>query len=216
MCTRLDLDQVQVIAWDFDGVLNRNIEDGVFAWSRTFERDLGLSLQSFSGFLFSGRFQKAMIGEACLVELVTEWANANGAAGRAPEIIDYWFERDDRPDARTLAMIEPLAARGLRHVVATNNEIHRTAYIEHKMGFGNRMERIFAAGRMGFAKPGAAYFEHIELELGLEPQALLLIDDLEENLRAAECRGWQVFHFEGEAHTSLQQALGLPADLLRT
>ncbi|ABI76302.1 HAD-superfamily hydrolase, subfamily IA, variant 3 [Hyphomonas neptunium ATCC 15444] len=205
----LDLDAVQVIAWDFDGVLNRNIEKGVFAWSRNFEQDLGLPLQSFSSFLFSGRFQKAMVGQACLVELVTEWAELNDAPGRAPEILDYWFRQDAIPDDRTLALFEPLKARGLRHVMATNNEIHRTAFIEDAMGFGGRMERIFAAGRMGIAKPDTAYFAHIETELGVAPEALLLVDDMEENVASARTRGWQAFHFEEGAHELLERALGL-------
>lgn len=205
----LDLDAVQVIAWDFDGVLNRNIENGVFAWSRSFEQDLGLSVQSFSSYLFGGRFQKAMVGQACLFELVTEWAEANDAAGRAPEILDYWFTQDALPDSRTLSFIEPLKARGLRHVMATNNEARRTAFIEETMGFGARMERIFAAGRMGIAKPDAAYFVHIETELGITPEALLLIDDLEENVAAARGRGWQAFHFEEGAHDLLKEAFGL-------
>lgn len=206
----LDLDAVQVIAWDFDGVLNRNIENGVFAWSRQFEQDLGLSLHSFSSYLFSGRFQKAMVGEACLVEMVTEWAEANAAAGRAPEILDYWFRQDAIPDHRTLSFFEPLKARGLRHVMATNNEIHRTAYIETTMGFGDRMERIFAAGRMKLAKPDTDYFAHIETELDIAPAGLLLVDDMEENVAAARRRGWQAFHFTEGAHDQLEQALGLP------
>ena len=205
----LNLDVVQVLAWDFDGVLNSNIQNGVFAWSLQFEEDLGLSLKSFSSYLFSGPFQKAMIGQACLVELVTDWAEANGASGRALEILDYWFTRDALPDQRTLAFFEPLKARGLRHVMATNNEIHRTAFIEGPMGFADRVERIFAAGRMGIAKPDTAYFAHIEAELDIAPEALLLIDDLEENVLAARSRGWQAFHFHEGAHDLLEQALGL-------
>lgn len=209
MTPPINLDAVQVIAWDFDGVLNSNIEQGVFAWSRNFEQDLGLSLQSFSSYLFAGRFQKAMVGQACLVELVTEWAEANAAAGRAAEILDYWFERDALPDHRTLALFEPLKARGVRHVMATNNEIHRTSYIETTMGFGERMERIFAAGRMGIAKPDTDYFGHIEAELQVAPEGLLLVDDMEENVAAARRRGWQAFHFTEGAHDLLERTLGL-------
>jgi putative hydrolase of the HAD superfamily len=210
MTPPLDLDAVRVIAWDFDGVLNSNIENGVFAWSRNFEQDLGLSLHSFSSYLFAGRFQKAMVGQACLVELVTEWAEANAAAGRAGEILDYWFERDARPDHRTLALFEPLKARGVRHVMATNNEIHRTSYIETNMGFGDLVERIFAAGRMGIAKPDTDYFAHIEEALQVAPENFLLVDDMEENVTAARSRGWQALHFTEGAHDLLERSLGLP------
>ena len=200
-------DAVKVVAWDFDGVLNRNIEDGVFAWSRDFERDLGLSLESFSSFLFQGRFQRAMVGEACLKELVTEWAEANEAAGREAEILDYWFTRDALHDPIVLSMVDTLRLRGVSNVMATNNEIHRTAFIESVMGFSDHMDRIFAAGRMGVAKPDPAYFRHIEQALGYQGAEVLLIDDLSENVTAARSLGWQTFHFTEDAHDLLAEAL---------
>ncbi|MEQ9436213.1 HAD-IA family hydrolase [Hyphomonas sp.] len=200
---------IKVVAWDFDGVLNRNIEDGVFAWSRNFETDLGLSLESFSGFLFQGRFQKAMVGEACLVELVGEWAGSNGAAGRESEILDYWFTRDAMHDPDVLLMVETLRQRGVSNVMATNNEIHRTAFIESTMGFADHMDRIFAAGRMRVAKPDPDYFRHIEQALGVAGEEVLLVDDMEENVKSARQLGWQAFHFTEGAHKALTAALNL-------
>ena len=204
-----DPSAVQVVAWDFDGVLNRNVQNGVFAWSRNFERDLGLSLHSFSRHLFDGRFQKAMQGEACLIEIVTEWTEKNGAHGRTSEILDYWFTRDALPDPDTLVIVGPLKARGVRNVMATNNEVHRTDFIEHKMGFHAHVERIFAAGRMKVAKPHTDYFGHIEDELQAHPSALLLVDDMHENILAARSRGWQAFHFTEGSHAALADALGV-------
>lgn len=208
----VDPGALRVVAWDFDGVLNRNIENGVFAWSRQFETDLGLSLRSFSQYLFGGRFQKAMQGEACLIEIVTEWTELNGAAGRTHEILNYWFSRDARPDADTLAILAALRARGVRHVMATNNEVQRTDYIEHQMGFHAHVERIFAAGRMKVAKPDTAYFAHIEDELQIDPAQILLVDDMHENILAARGRGWQTFHFVEGSHAALSKALGLSAN----
>lgn len=207
--SRPDPARLKVVAWDFDGVLNRNIEQGVFAWSKSFEQDLGLSLQSFSQYLFDGRFRKAMVGEACLKELVTEWSEQNGAAGRAGEILDYWFRSDALPDHDTLQIVSGLRARGVRNVMATNNEIHRTHFIEHEMGFGAHMDQIFAAGRMKIAKPDEAYFVHIEETLQIDPGHILLVDDLHENVLAARGRGWQTFHFTPGSHGDLAQALAL-------
>ncbi len=208
---RLDPSALQVVAWDFDGVLNRNVRGGVFEWSRNFERDLGLSITSFSSHLFGGRFQKAMVGEACLIEIVTDWTMKNGAEGRAEEILDYWFRRDALPDTDTLAMVAALKARGVRNVMATNNEAHRTNFIETEMGFSAHMERIFAAGRMRIAKPDLAYFAHIEDEMQVDPASILLVDDMHENILAARGRGWQAFHFTEDAHDALADALGLSA-----
>lgn len=200
---------LKVVAWDFDGVLNRNIENGVFTWSKSFEQDLGLSLRSFSHYLFGGRFQKAMVGDACLKEIVTEWTGLNGAVGREQEILDYWFRADALPDAGTLSIVSQLKDRGIRNVMATNNEIHRTAFIEQEMGFGGIVDHIFAAGRMKIAKPDTAYFAHIEDALEIDPAHILLVDDLHENVLAARGRGWQTFHFTPDAHGDLARALGL-------
>jgi putative hydrolase of the HAD superfamily len=202
-------EDIRVVAWDFDGVLNRNVQDGVFAWSRGFTEDLGLSLESFSSFLFQGRFQKAMVGEACLKELVTQWAGENGAVGREAEILDYWFTTDALPDADVLAMVAQLRQRGIANVMATNNEIHRTSFIESEMGFDRHMDRIFAAGRMRVAKPDTDYFRHLEQELGMSGAHMLLVDDMAENVEAARSVGWQAFHFTEGAHDDLVAALGL-------
>jgi putative hydrolase of the HAD superfamily len=200
---------IKAVAWDFDGVLNANVKQGVFEWSRRFENDLGLSLESFSSFLFRGRFQQAMVGEACLVEMVTEWAGLNGADGRATEILDYWFAQDALPDDYVLSLVARLRQRGVINVMATNNEIHRAAYIETVMGFDTHMDRIFAAGRMKVAKPDPGYYRHIEDELGLSGASILLVDDMEENVATARELGWQAFHFENGSHDALAGALGL-------
>jgi putative hydrolase of the HAD superfamily len=200
---------IRFVAWDFDGVLNRNIANGEWAWSRHFERDLGLSIRSFSAHLFAGRFQQAMVGEACLFDIVTAWAEANDAPGRTQEILDYWFSRDALPDADTLAIVAALRQRGVRQVMATNNEALRTNYIEQQMGFLAHVEHIFAAGRMRIAKPDDGYFAHIEAQLQAAPEMLLLVDDMLENVVAARRRGWQAFHFAEGAHGALANALGL-------
>ena len=51
---------IKAIAWDFDGVLNRNIVDGRFVWADTLEDDLGISVAAlqkgiFNSTLFAGR-----------------------------------------------------------------------------------------------------------------------------------------------------------------
>ncbi|MEO0551066.1 MAG: HAD-IA family hydrolase [Pseudomonadota bacterium] len=202
-------DAVQVIAWDFDGVLNNNIENGQFVWSKTFEQDLGLSHDAFASYLFKGRFHEAMAGKADLRQLVSDWLSDQVTRHSADDILHYWFHRDARPDDRVLAMTERLAERGLINIMATNNEVHRTAFIERDMGFGDRMDHIFAAGRMGKVKPQLSYFEHIQETLNLPPGAFLLIDDIAENTDAAERAGWLAHHHKEGAYERLEDILDL-------
>ena len=199
----------KVIAWDFDGVLNANVRDGVFLWMTTFEADTGLSIRSLANYLFMGRFQKAMVGEADLHELVGDWAEAEGVPHRAGEVLDYWFDKDHLPDAETLALVRRAREAGAVNVIATNNECYRADWIEAN-GFGEHMHSVFAAGRMCLAKPDLAYFQHIEDALGYRGRDVILIDDMEENVTAAREHGWDAFHFVPGCHIELEAAIGLP------
>ncbi len=205
----MSLSDVKVIAWDFDGVLNRNIEDGVFIWSRDFERDLGLPLQSFHTFLFKGRFQQAMRGDADLKAMLSDWLSLHDTAHSAQDILDYWFNKDALPDANMLGYIQQLSTRNLTNIIATNNEIHRAEFIEDRMGFGGLVDHLFAAGRMRTAKPDLSYFRHIEAALNLPSRAFLLVDDMAENIEAAQLAGWQAHHHRECAYRDLEQLLGL-------
>ena len=55
-------------------------------------------------------------------------------------------------------------------------------------------ERMFLSFRMHLAKPDAGIFLRVLSEAGLRPGETLFIDDSEENCRAAETLGMQVFH----------------------
>lgn len=198
----------KLIAWDFDGVLNANVRDGVFLWMKTFEEDTGLSIQSLASYLFSGRFQKAMVGEADLHELVGEWAEIEGVPHRAGEVVDYWFDKDHIPDEKTLALVRKARAAGAVNIIATNNEVHRANWIE-EVGFGELMHTVFAAGRMKLAKPDLAYFAHIEEAMGYRGRDIILIDDMEENVLAAREHGWEAHLFQPGGHDALERAIGL-------
>jgi len=200
--------QHKVIAWDFDGVLNSNVQDGIFLWMTTFEADTGLSIKSLASYLFSGRFQKAMVGEADLHELVGAWASENGVPDRAREVVDYWFDKDHIPDAETLSLVRRAREAGVINVIATNNEVHRADWIED-MGFGEHMHTVFAAGRMRLAKPDLAYFAHIENAMGHKGRDIILVDDMQENIEAARQHGWDAFHFTPGCHEALRAAIGL-------
>ena len=198
----------KVIAWDFDGVLNANVRDGIFLWMTTFEEDTGLSIRSLANYLFSGRFQKAMVGKADLHELVGEWATSEGVPHRAGEVVDYWFDKDHLPDTKTLSIVRQAREAGAINVIATNNEVYRADWIEAQ-GFGEHMNHVFAAGRMCLAKPDFAYFRHIEESLGHAGRDIILIDDMEENVEAARAHGWDAHLFIPDGHAALTRAIGI-------
>jgi putative hydrolase of the HAD superfamily len=200
---------LKLIAWDFDGVLNRGHQGGFHEWQRSFEEDLGASAAAFTDFMFAGpRFAEVLTGQRDLLSLLSDYVTTH-AVPHAPEaVLDYWLSKDARADAQVL---DWLAACRIPGVIATNNETHRANFIWTRMGFSARLQHIFASGRMGVKKPDPGFFQQIEEWSGHGPADILLIDDAEKNIVAARQRGWQVFHFTDETRSMLPAVLGVTA-----
>ncbi len=72
---------MKLIAWDFDGVLNRGFEGGFFLWQQTFEDDLGVSAEVFTDYMFNGgRFAGVLTGQADLLDLLGDYIAAYAGA----------------------------------------------------------------------------------------------------------------------------------------
>jgi putative hydrolase of the HAD superfamily len=198
---------LKLVAWDFDGVLNRGFQGGYFLWQETFEADLGVSAEVFTEFMFRGdRFAEVLIGKRDLLDLLAEWIAAHDVPHAPQRVLDYWLSKDAHEDAEVAGWLGLCAVPG---VIATNNERHRADFIWRRMGFSSRMKRIFASGSMGVKKPDAGFFRAIEDWSGVAPGEILLVDDAEKNIHAAAARGWQVFHFTDETRDGLPELLGI-------
>ena len=200
---------MKLVAWDFDGVLNRGFQGGFFLWQESFEADLGVSAAVFTDFMFSGTgFAEVLTGQRDLLHLLGDYVAAHQVPHRPEVVLEYWLSKDARVDDEVLGWA---AACALPGVIATNNERHRADYIWRRMGFQDRMQRMFASGPMGVKKPDGGFFAAIEVWSGLEPGEILLVDDAEKNIQAAAARGWQVFHFTDETRGGLPEVLGVSA-----
>ena len=198
---------IELVVWDFDGVLNANMIGGRFVWADRMQDDLGIDPNAFSDFLFASGLIRAVVrGEHDLLEVCADWLAQNGHAVPARAFLSYWFEQDARPDPAVIAWMQ---AHPARQVIGTNNETHRSAFIETAMGFSRLVERVFSSGRLGVAKPEAGFFEAIEEWSGVAPGRILLVDDSAPNVAAVEARGWQGFHFTEATRAALPERLGL-------
>ncbi len=189
---------IDTIVWDFDGVLNRNTVDGRYTWQDGFEAEFGHSIETFSEIVFNDRFHDVIIGEMSLLDVLADWAGTVGYLGDLRNILDFWFQEDYNLDERMLALLNRARAANFRNVLGTNNEAMRTQFIAADLGFEDRVDRIFASGLMGVAKPEEGFFDMISDELSVEPEDLLLIDDCADNCETADACGWQVHHFTGD------------------
>ncbi len=200
--------RVRCIAWDFDGVLNRNVVNGHFIWQDNLA-DFGIDKSTFEAFMFADGFWPIMRGEEDLLHRLQRFKKHTSFEAEAEELLEFWFKADARPCSQMLDLMAAVQVAGLRQVIATNNEHRRSSYIENEMGFSARVEKLFSSGRMGVAKPDGAYFEAIQSELGLKPEEILFVDDYADNIEAAANCGWQVHHFPEDGHDDLRDRLAV-------
>ncbi len=200
------MERVRCIAWDFDGVLNRNVVNGHFIWQDNLS-DFGINKSTFEAFMFADGFWPIMRGKEDLLHRLQRFKEHAAFDAEADELLEFWFKADARPCVQMLALMAAAQAVGLRQIIATNNEHRRSSYIEQEMGYAARVEKLFSSGRMGVAKPDRAYFETIQDELGLKPEEILFVDDYADNIAAAAACGWQVHHFPEDGHDDLRGRL---------
>jgi putative hydrolase of the HAD superfamily len=196
-----------IVAWDFDGVLNRNIENGQFLWAKNFEEDLGQSLPGFHHHIFDANFDAVITGREDLRDRVETWSKAVGYSGGPDALLAYWFAKDSFPDPSMLEIIETLSDHRIRQVIVTNNETRRARFIEAEMGYASLVEHVFSSGRLGVRKPEPEFFETVTNTLEAEPQDMLLIDDTKANTEQAALLGWRSIHFTEEVRSSFRRQL---------
>ncbi|GAB4268086.1 MAG: hypothetical protein Kow0013_18660 [Pararhodobacter sp.] len=197
------IDTVRAIAWDFDGVLNIAGD----AWKAVARDELGVDPDALTQAIFGTDSRALLTGRDDSLERLEAWVAKTGIEADPEDILEVLFENDNAPDGTLLRMISQLDRAGLAQVIATNSDARRARYLAVDGGWSERVDAIFASGEMGAMKPEAEFFAAIEEALGLAPQELLLIDDTERNVDAADTRGWRVWHYGQGSAMALAQAL---------
>lgn len=200
---------VKYVVWDFDGVINKGIVDGRFIWSDSFENDIGLPLATFTDFIFSAEFDRVICGQKDLLDHLGQWADLVGYKDGPQKLLDYWLAHDNLPDDQIVDLMDEVSQHGVKNVIATNNEAHRTAYIENQMGFKDKVVAVFSSGHLKCSKPDHRFFNSVAIALGTPEHDLILIDDHLPNIESASVLGWQAHHFTNADYESLRKALHL-------
>ena len=205
------LSDLDAVVFDFDGVLNRNYDTAGFFWSRDLEKDFGFSVQAFTAALFNEYFTEILVGRRDLHHALERILPELGCQAPADVFTSYWFERDLTPCRDMLTLVGELRASGLRCVIGTNNEQRRTDFLWEQL-LKDHVDKVYAAGPMGVAKPARAFFEAIQTDLGCQdPIRLLLVDDIPANVIGAREAGWKAIQYGDYT----RKELGNPSELRR-
>ena len=96
---------MKLIAWDFDGVLNRGYQGGFFRWQQTFEADLGVSAKVFTDFVFTeSNFVTVLTGQRDILDVLQDWITTHDVPHEAGFVLDYWLSKDAHADEQVLGL----------------------------------------------------------------------------------------------------------------
>lgn len=179
--------KVEAILFDVDGVLSLHQQPFSKAYAQRHHADYS----PFRDF-FQGDFQKALIGQADLMQLITAapelWGNSN-----PDTLLQEWFSFEEELNQPILEVVQALRAQGLRCYVATNQERYRGRYIRETM-LVNQFDDYFISAFVKAKKPEKAFFEFAINSIlqdipDITPEKTLFIDDSPEHIDGAQQLG---------------------------
>ena len=175
--------KIKYILFDTDGVLVHSR-----TWSDQYSENVGLPPWSMKDF-FTGVFQKCIIWEADLREVITSYLEKWWWSWSADEYIQSWCEYENKPDIELISKIQDLRKEGIKCYIATNQEKYRLEFLRNKMRFDEYFDGVFCSAEIGYKKPQKEYFEYILSVLSVPPDQILYFDDAEENIEIARWFG---------------------------
>lgn len=149
-------------------------------------------------------------------ELVGEVLAAHDNTADPEAMARNWHQT--LPLAEERAAVAAARRRGIRVVMATNQQPHRAAWLESSGAFADLADEVYTSSRLGVAKPSPAFFRSLldaEAAAGfpVEPGEAVFVDDRAENVDGAAEVGIVArrYHFtEGsQRFTEVLQSVGV-------
>ena len=149
------------------------------------------------------------IGEINREQFYHEVCEATGFCGSLEEFGDF-FADIFTPIKPMIELHAQLRARQLPTFILSNTNDLAIAHIRRNFPFFANFTGYIFSYEHGAMKPDARLYQTVEQIAGTSGDGLLFLDDLSENIAAAQARGWQVIH-----HQTPEQTIGAVRDLLK-
>ncbi|MFC3613280.1 HAD family hydrolase [Lutimaribacter marinistellae] len=110
---------------------------------------------------------------------------------------DDWISLASPAIPHSVRLMRALRAQCVPVFALTNFGVQNFDYACTIYPFLNEFDRLYVSGRMKTVKPRAEIYERVEADCGIAAESLLFTDDRQDNIAAAQARGWQTHHFDG-------------------
>ncbi|MBC9734592.1 HAD family hydrolase [Nocardioides marmotae] len=174
---------VRAVLLDADGVLQVNPP----GWLDTLRSLVPAgSGERFTEHLFEAE-QAALTGHRSFRDVVAEVLEHWGVPERAEDLVAHYHHIEVVSDTAEVA--RDLRAAGVPVHLATNQHDLRTAYMRDELGYGDLLDSTFSSCELGVTKSDPDFFVRVVERLGLEPAAVLHVDDKDHYVEAAREAG---------------------------
>ena len=109
---------------------------------------------------------------------------------------DRWIDMAAPLITHSERLMYALQAKGMPVFSLTNFGIQTYDLAAESYPFMRKFDRDFISGHMGVIKPDPVIYQMLEDASGLSGDALLFADDRQDNIDAANARGWNTHLFE--------------------
>jgi len=191
---------LRAVVWDMGGVIVRTHDH---SRRSQWEARLGLSPNELERMVFRGEAgEKAALGKIGPDEV---WTWILGQLGLPPEERvrleeDFWA--GDRVDYDLVGYIRSLRPRYLTGLLSNAwTDLRRFLEVEWKIA--DAFDAIVISAEVGMAKPDPAIFELALRQLGVRAEETVYVDDMQENVIAAQTLG-----LRGVLFQTPEQAIG--------
>jgi epoxide hydrolase-like predicted phosphatase len=189
---------IRAVIFDVGGVLIRT-ED----WSarRKWETRLGLPEMRLSQVVFDSEMSaRATVGQAAAADVWKDAAATLGLNAEQMQELERDFWSGDRLDAELSQFM-----RGLRPPYKTgilsNAWPDARQALTQKYGLGDAVDVMILSAEVGCAKPDARIYQIALERLGVRPEEAVFVDDVLENVQAAQALGMGGIQFKSTAQT---------------
>ncbi len=189
---------IQAVIFDVGGVLIRTQDRSV---RRNWEARLGLPEFGLGRVIFGSEISaRAMVGQASVTEV---WGHVAAQFGLSDEQI-YELERDfwsgDWLDAELVQFVRQLRPR-CKTGILSNAWPDARRVLSDKFGLGDAVDVMILSAEVGCAKPDARIYRIATERLGVRPEDAAFVDDVAENVAAAQAIGMRGIQFKSTAQT---------------
>ena len=193
---------IQAVVFDFGGVMTTTIMPERV---RPLVKSLGIDWKVLEdGF---ARYRRQMDADLMTIEEMYARIWADAGLSVAPETQAKIVEEDMASylyrDESTLAWMRDLKARGFRIGILTNMcTTFAKLFPQHFPDFIALADALVISGEEHLYKPQREIYDLLVDRIGLPPETLCFIDDVEANCQGARDAGWQAIRYESTPQAS--------------